>query len=354
MKKARFYKKLEDNLVECTACEWKCKIKPESLGICGVRRNKAGDLYSLVYGQVVDAYPDWIEKKKLAHFMPGTYAFSIGTVGCNFKCDFCLNWKSSQFPKLIKDKLRGNKVNDELDAAVSKYGYELSPVKIVDYCEKKNINIIAYTYNEPTVFIEFALDTAEIGNKSGIKSVFVTNGFMSESAAEELSESMAAVSFDLKSFSDDFYKRLCGGRLDPVLRNIEFFHKKGVWIEVTTLIIPGENDSDYELREIAEFLADLSPDIPWHITKFSPEYKMQNKGGTPSETLYKAFDIGKKAGLRYIYFGNLWDSDKTSTYCPNCGKMLIYRDIYDIRIEETFDTNGKCKSCGQKIAGVWK
>ncbi|MBN2100772.1 AmmeMemoRadiSam system radical SAM enzyme [Candidatus Dojkabacteria bacterium] len=354
MKEARFYEKLGKNEVQCNACEWHCKIREGGSGICGVRQNQDGILNLIVYGKAADAYPDWIEKKKLAHFMPGEYAFSIGTVGCNFRCDFCLNWKTSQFSKIVKEKLMQEGRSGELGTTISDYGYDLPPEDVIDFCKKKDLKIVAFTYNEPTVFVEYALDIAKLAKESGIKCVFVTNGYMSKQVLPELAAGMSAISFDLKSFSDDFYKRLCGGRLQPVLRNIEYFVKNNVWIEITTLIIPGENDSDEELRKIAEFIAGLSKNIPWHISRFSPDYKLQDKAQTSAERLYSAFDIGKKAGLKYIYFGNLWDSDKTSTLCPNCGKLLIHRDVYNVDIKKDFDLGGKCKSCGEKIAGVWK
>jgi pyruvate formate lyase activating enzyme len=353
VKKARYYNKADKKMVGCTACEWRCEIKEGASGVCGVRVNEGGDLYSLVYGRAVDAYGDWIEKKKLAHFLPGSMAFSIGTLGCNFACDFCLNWQISQAPKVIKEKLRREGRPDDLDAEITSFGYDLPPEKVIEYCKKKKYPVVAFTYNEPTVFIEYAEDIAEMARKEGIKSVFVTNGYMSEEVVFGIAEKMDAASVDLKAFSEKFYKKHCKASLDPVLRNLKLLHKEGVWLEITTLIIPGENDSPSELRKIAEFIAAMSVDIPWHITRFTPDYKLLDKPRTPEQTLYDTYDMAKEIGLNYVYFGNLWDVEKTSTYCPSCGKLLISRDTYDITLTPDFDPDGSCRKCGKKISGVW-
>lgn len=354
MKKARYFEKKEDTTVECTACERRCSIREGYSGVCGVRVNEGGELFSLVYGRVVDAYGDWIEKKKLAHFLPGTTAFSIGTLGCNFACDFCLNWQISQAPKVIKEKLRKEKRLSGLGAEITSFGYDLAPEKVVEYCKKKRYPVIAFTYNEPTVFIEYAEDTAEMAKKDGIKSVFVTNGYMSEEVVSSIAEKMDAASVDLKAFSEKFYKKHCKASLDAVLRNIQLLHKAGIWLEITTLIIPGENDSQSELRKIAEFIAAMSVDIPWHITRFTPDYKLLDKPRTPEQTLYDTYEMAKEVGLRYVYFGNLSDKEKTSTFCPSCGELLIGRDIYDSKLTPNFHPAGSCRKCGEKIAGVWK
>jgi pyruvate formate lyase activating enzyme len=353
MKEARFYSKEKGNSVRCTACEWTCVIAEGTSGICGVRANKEGVLYSLVYGQVNDAYADWIEKKKLAHFLPGSMAFSIGTIGCNFGCDYCCNWQFSQGSKIIREELRKKGTLSDLFMEISSYGNHLSPENVVKYCERKQYPVIAYTYNEPTVFIEYAIDIAGLARKKGIKSVFVTNGYMSEEAVSELSTSMDAVAIDIKSFKNDFYRKHCKASIDPVLRNIKLFAKAGMWLELTTLLVPGENDSIKEIRNIAAYIAAIDRKIPWHITQFTPDYKLLDKPRTPADTMYRAYDIAKAEGLEYVYFGNLWDSDKTSTWCPKCKTRLIYRDVYDIRIEPEFNNAGMCRECGETIPGVW-
>ena len=354
MKKARFFKKRDKGSLQCTACEWNCVVGKGESGICGVRINKAGTLYSVVYGHANDAYADWIEKKKLAHVLPGTMAFSIGTIGCNFGCDYCCNWETSQGSKIIRERLRSEGRVKELTEHLSKVGYKLSPREVVDYCKKKDYKTIAYTYNEPTVFIEYALDIAKAGRKKGIKSVFVTNGFMTKDVVSEVSKNMDAVAIDIKSITTEFYRKHCKAKVDPVLRNIELFAKKRIWIELTTLVIPGENDTDKEIRKIASFIAKINPEIPWHITQFSPDYKLLDKPRTPSSTLYRAFDIAKDEGLTFVYFGNLWDSDNTATRCPKCRTLLVHRDVYDIKVQKDFDLkNGTCLSCGEAIPGLW-
>ncbi|MDD3661510.1 MAG: AmmeMemoRadiSam system radical SAM enzyme [Candidatus Dojkabacteria bacterium] len=349
--KARYYTPLHGGDVQCTACDRRCVIAEGKSGVCGVRKNISGNLYLLVYGRVVDAYGDYIEKKKLCHFLPGSMAFSIGTVGCNFACDFCLNWQISQMPRLLKERGPGHV--EAGGNGVGDFGYVLSPEEVVSYCKRRGYRIIAFTYNEPTVFLEYALDVARLAKKEGIFSVFVTNGYCSEEAVDELSQEMDAVSIDLKSFSGNFYRKHCKSSLDPVLRNIKRFFENGVWMELTTLIIPGENDRISELTHIADFILSLSNRIPWHITQFSPDYKLLDKRQTPPETLYRTYEMAKSKGLQYVYFGNLWDEEKTSTFCPSCGKLLVHRDIYSISMTEAFSSRGTCKACGEVIPGVW-
>lgn len=353
MKRARLYVKENNKKVRCTACEWKCLIDDGNSGICGVRANVNGELYGLVYGQVNDAYADWIEKKKLAHVLPGSMAFSIGTIGCNFGCDYCCNWQTSQGSKLMREDLRKRGALQYLNAEIASYGYTLSPQKVVEYCKRKKYRIIAYTYNEPTVFVEYALDIAQRARKEGIRSVFVTNGFMSEESVELLSQSMDAIAIDIKAFRPEFYRKHCKAKIDPIFRNIELFVKAGIWVELTTLLIPDENDSEKEIQQIAEYIAGVDHTIPWHITQFTPDYKLLDKPRTSSSVMYRAFEIAKKAGLDYVYFGNLWDSDKTSTHCPHCGITLVFRDVYTIRLEKAFDKNGACSICGENIPGIW-
>jgi len=326
------YEKLEKDKVKCTACRHYCGISPGKTGRCGVRKNIDGKLFLLVYGRAVAVNVDPIEKKPLYHFMPGSDIFSIGTVGCNFKCEFCQNWDISQ------------------TAEVS--GHELMPEEIVKVCDEKDIPAIAYTYNEPTIFFEYFYDTAKLAKKKGIKNVLVTNGYMSDEALEKMKDCIDGMNIDLKSFNEKFYKKLCKAKLKKVLKTIKKAHKLGFWIEITTLIIPGENDSDEELKGIAEFISEIDKNIPWHISAFHPNYKMTDKNSTPHQSLNKAYEIGKEAGLKFIYVGNVIDDKRSATYCPKCKAVLINRPYFNATIEN-FKEN-KCMKCGESIKGVWK
>ncbi|MFB0534946.1 MAG: AmmeMemoRadiSam system radical SAM enzyme [Anaerolineae bacterium] len=334
MKEAMLYDKLEDNQVRCALCAHRCLIKPSRLGICGVRENRDGTLYSLVYAQAISANVDPIEKKPLYHFLPGTGAFSIATVGCNFRCDFCQNADISQASK---------------EGRWGRWGRELLPEQVVDLAQRNRCASIAYTYTEPTVFFEYAYDTAKIATERGLKNVFVTNGYMTEEALHEIEPYLDAANVDLKGFTDEFYRRLCGAQLQPVLDSIRLMHQMGVLVEVTTLIVPGHNDGDEELRQIAQFLADISPDLPWHISRFVPHYKMTNVPPTPVETLHRAAEIGYETGLRYVYAGNVPGDRYESTYCPNCGKIAIQRFGYHTQVRLDGD---RCKNCGYQLALV--
>lgn len=341
MKKATLFKKLSGEKVECTACSWYCKISNNKTGICSVRQNINGNLYLTVYGKAASANIDPIEKKPLFHFLPGSEIFSFGTVGCNFSCDFCQNWDISQI----------NKGRDAMHC-VSTIGNDLPPEKIIETCLKYKIPAVAFTYNEPTVFMEYAMDTMRIAKEKGIKTVFVSNGFQSKEAVKMLAGNLDAINIDLKSFSNDFYQKVCHAKLKPVLENIERFYGVKIWIEITTLLIPGENDSDKELKQIAKFLAGISKDIPWHVTKFHPDFKMLDKEGTSSKSLKRAYEIGKETGLSYVYIGNISDEDHESTFCPRCLTLVIKRSWYNIKIENFKD--GKCQKCGYKIPGIWE
>ncbi|MCH8328924.1 MAG: AmmeMemoRadiSam system radical SAM enzyme [Nanoarchaeota archaeon] len=352
MHEAILYKKLDNNKVHCTACKQNCIISPNNTGICSVRQNRDGRLYLLVYGKAASFNIDPIEKKPLYHFMPKTEIFSLGTVGCNFSCGFCQNWDMSQITKDLKNKLLKEKKIADIDVEISKFGYNLSPEKIVEICSEKNIPSIAYTYNEPSIFFEYAYDTAKLANKKGIKNVFVTNGYETEEALKLLKPYLNAMNIDLKSFNDEFYKKICKARLQPVLDTIKLAHELGIRIEITTLIIPGKNDSDAELKKIANFISSIDKNIPWHVNAFHPDYKMVDIPSTSYETLNKAYNIGEKAGLKYLYVGNIHDDKHSNTYCPKCKTLLIKRDGYFTSIENL--KNGKCKKCSEKIAGVWK
>jgi pyruvate formate lyase activating enzyme len=338
MKKTTLYKKLKNKVVECTACNHFCKIAPDKCGICGIRQNKNGDLYSLVYGLTSGTQVDPIEKKPLFHFMPNSQVYSIGTIGCNFACAFCQNAWMSQSPK---DK------NIPLPTL-----YELSPKEIVKTCLNNNIKIIGYTYNEPAIFFEYAYDTAKLAHKEGIKNVWVSNGYASKKSIDKIAPYLDAINIDLKSFSEKFYQNICKAKLQPVLDNIKYYFSKGVWVEVTTLIIPGENDSSKELDQTAQFISSVSKSIPWHVTAFSPTYKMQDRARTPESKLKKAYSIGINEGLEYVYAGNVFGEDLHSTYCPKCQEILIKRDWGYTKITNL--KSGKCRKCGKKIKGIWK
>ena len=338
MKKATLYKKLKNKKVKCTACNHYCTIAPENTGICGVRKNIKGDLYLSVYGLTSGTQIDSIEKKPFFHFMPTSLAYSIGTIGCNFGCEFCQNaWMSqcTKDPSIPIPPL-----------------YRLSPEQVVKECLEDNIPIIAYTFNEPATFFEYTYDTAKLAHKKGIKNVYVSNGYLSKEAIGKISPYLDAINIDLKAFTEDFYKRLCKARLQPVLNNIKQCYAEKIWLEITTLIIPGENDSSKEIKQIAQFITSVSKSIPWHVTSFSPAYKMRDKPSTPEETIRRAYEIGKDAGLKYVYAGNVFGEDLHSTFCHKCSNLLIKRDWGYTRIEGF--KNGKCSKCKAKIDSIWK
>jgi len=336
MREAMFYEKVDDNLVNCNLCSHRCsRIADSKRGICGVRENRDGKLYSLVYGRVAARSVDPIEKKPLFHFLPGSRSYSIATVGCNFRCDNCQNYDISQLPKE-----RGIIV-----------GQDVSPEEIVLAAKLSNCESIAYTYSEPTIFFEYAYDIAKHAKKEGIKNVFVTNGYITPEALQEISPYLDAANIDLKSFSDDFYRKNCGARLKPVLDSIRLYKSLGIWIEITTLIIPTLNDSEEELRKIAEFIKnEVGEETPWHITQFHPTYKLIDLPRTPVTILRKAREIGLEAGLRYVYEGNVPGENGENTYCHNCGKLLIRRFGYSI--QENKIKNSACTYCGTKIDGL--
>jgi len=340
------YEKLLNSKVHCFLCSHDCKIAPGKFGICGVRKNKDGTLYTHVYGEPIASHVDPIEKKPLYHFLPGTSSFSIATVGCNFKCSFCQNWQISQVSK------RGDEVS----------GYELMPEEVIREAKKNNCKSVSYTYTEPTIFFEYAYESARLARKAGLYNIFVTNGYMTEKALERIRPYLDACNVDLKSFSDDFYKKICGARLKPVLNAIKIMKKLGIWIEVTTLLVPGQNDSDKELKTIAAFIASVGIEIPWHVSRFHPDYKYLRGRGVSrplilrSEatkdlmgSLRKAKKIGEDAGLRYIYLGNVVEGN--NTYCYSCNNLLVKRAVFDIA--EYNIKNKKCPKCDTDIEGVF-
>jgi len=335
MKEARLYQKLEDEKVQCNLCAHRCKIPPGKLGICGVRENRNGTLYTLVYGQAISQAVDPVEKKPLFHFYPGTTAFSIATVGCNFRCQFCQNWEISQMPR-EEGRILGGRV---------------PPEAVVNNAKRYGSRSIAYTYTEPTIFFEYAYDIAVLAHQEGIANIYVTNGYMTPEMLEAFHPYLDAANVDLKAGKDEFYRKYCGARLQPVLDSLKKMKSMGIWVEVTTLIIPGLNDSEEELNFIADFIAkELGPETPWHVSRFYPHYKMRDRPPTPVATLHKAREIGLKAGLRYVYEGNVPGSEGENTYCYNCGRLLIRR--FGFSILEYRITGGRCYQCGAPIDGV--
>jgi pyruvate formate lyase activating enzyme len=318
-------------IVHCFLCAHHCRIAPGDLGLCGVRENSGGVLYTLVYGRPVSTAVDPIEKKPLFHFLPGTRSLSLATVGCNFTCTFCQNSDISQMPRD-----HGRVV-----------GRPLSPRQVVEEALTTGCASISYTYTEPTIFYEYARDCARLASVEGLKNVFVTNGYMTAETLADIDGDLHAANVDLKAFSDDFYRRLVGARLKPVLDSILRLHAMGVWLEVTTLLIPGHNDSEDELRALASFLVSVSPDIPWHVSRFHPAYRLMEVPPTPVASLERALKVGREAGLHYVYAGNVPGHQSESTVCPTCGEVAIERQGF--RIVRDGTSNGSCSGCGAKL-----
>lgn len=334
--KAYLWEQLENQSVKCNLCNHRCIIKPGKRGICGVRENQTGNLHSLVYGKVIARNIDPIEKKPLFHFMPGSLSYSIATVGCNFKCRFCQNADIAQMP------------NDRNGVIM---GDETSPQSIVDGALKAKCKSISYTYTEPTIYFEFAHDTAKLAHEAGLRNVFVTNGYMTEEALDFIHPYLHAANVDLKAFSDDYYRNLCSAKLEPVKESLKKMKALGVFIEVTTLMVPGLNDSQKELEALAGFLVEsLGPETPWHVSRFHPTYRLTDRSSTPVETLISAREIGLKAGLRYVYTGNVPGEEAENTFCYRCGEAVIQRWGFQIRKYDI--TEGRCRSCGAEIDGV--
>jgi pyruvate formate lyase activating enzyme len=335
MKEAYLYEKMENQRVRCFLCNHRCLIKEGARGICGVRENQEGTLVSLVYGKVIAKHVDPIEKKPLFHFLPGSRSYSLATMGCNFRCLFCQNADISQMPA---DR---NQI----------WGEEMTPSMIVEEATGSRSFTISYTYTEPTIFFELALDTARLAVQKGLKNIFVSNGYMTEECLKEISSNLHGVNVDLKAFTDRFYKEQCGAKLEPILRTLEIMRKMGVWVEVTTLLIPGLNDSTDELKGLAGFLSNLDTDIPWHISRFHPSYRLMNVRPTPPESIQTARDIGYEAGLKYVYTGNLLGDDGEKTYCHECKELLV--DRFGFYVRKNVIKNNQCPKCKAQIPGVW-
>jgi pyruvate formate lyase activating enzyme len=357
MKEAMFYEPLTEGRVLCTLCALYCKISAGRRGACGVRVNVDQTLYTLVYDRIVARDVDPIEKKPLFHFWPGSRAYSIATVGCNFRCLHCQNYEISQ---MLKEKLplvreSGGDNPDVLclslrDLADRIPGEEVTPEDIVTAALRAHCRSIAYTYTEPTIFFELAYDTARLAAAEGLANVFVTNGFITEEALATIAPYLDAANIDLKSFNDAAHKRMTGARLQPVLDGIRAYKRLGIWTEVTTLVIPEHNDSDDELRQIAEFICSVGQDIPWHVTQFYPTYRLLDRARTPVATLQRAREIGYEAGLHYVYEGNLSGEGGENTNCHACKTLLVHRYGYQVLANRVRD--GRCPECGAEIPGV--
>ncbi len=338
MKEALFYQSGQgrDGVCVCGLCCHRCHIKEGKCGICGVRENRDGILYSLVYGYLIAEHVDPVEKKPLFNFLPGSMAHSIATVGCNFRCLHCQNYDISQYPHVHHGQIAGCK---------------RTVAAVVDDALRTGCTSICYTYVEPTIFYEFAYDCSLMAHERGLKNIFVSNGFMTPEVTRHISPVLDGINIDVKAFSDDFYRKICKARLEPVLDNVRLMYELGVWVEVTTLIIPGLNDSVQELRDIARFIYSVSPAIPWHVSAFRPTYRMTDRMPTPISTLRRAREIGMEEGLDYIYEGNVPGEGGENTFCPQCGEELIVR--YGFSIRRNGLENGCCGKCGEEIAGVW-
>ena len=334
MKEAMFFEKLDDKRVKCNLCRHHCVIEDGKKGICRVRENHGGVLYSLVYRKLISENIDPIEKKPLYHFYPGTTSFSVATVGCNFRCLNCQNYEISQLPKGIGQIV----------------GRDVAPEKIVEDALSHSCKSIAYTYTEPTIFFEYAYEIAKIATQKSLKNVFVTNGYTTREALTTIKPYLHAANVDLKSFSKETYKKLCGARMENVLDCIRSYKEMGIWIEITTLVIPEINDSESELRQIAEFIKSVGPEIPWHVSRFYPKYRLIEKPPTPVDTLRMAREIGLEVGLRYVYEGNLPGEGGENTYCYKCKKVLIKR--YGYQIIENNIVNLRCPGCNTTFDGI--
>jgi pyruvate formate lyase activating enzyme len=332
VREARFYEKIGDGRVKCSLCAQHCTISPGKRGICAVRENRDGTLYSLVYGKIIARNLDPIEKKPLFHFHPGSTSYSIATVGCNFKCLHCQNYDISQYPKK----------HDDIP------GMDMSPEQVVREAELAGCKSISYTYTEPTIFLEFAYDCARLAHQKGIKNVFVSNGYTGPDATRLIAPYLDGNNIDLKG-DDAFYKRIAGARLQPVLDTIRLMKELGVWVEITTLIIPAYNDSDEFLKWVADFIKSIDPAMPWHVTQFYPTHELIDKPRTPVSTLRRAREIGLKAGLKYVYEGNVPGEGGENTYCPSCGELLIER--FGFTLTDVKMKNSSCTKCGANIEG---
>jgi len=335
MHEAMLYDRLTDDRVRCRVCSHRCVIEPGERGVCAVRENVDGTLVSLVYGRLIARDVDPIEKKPLYHFYPGTRAYSIASVGCNFTCLHCQNHYISQYPREHAGRIVGDRVPAE---------------EVVSDAVANGCHTIAYTYTEPTVAIEYVLDVMRLAKDEGLANAWVSNGYFTEETLAAIAPYLDAVNVDLKGISDRVYHEIVGGNVRPVLDTIERLTEAGVWVEVTTLVIPGVNDAADELRWTAEAIVGISSRIPWHVSRFFPAYRLVDRPPTPVDTLERAGRVGREAGLRYVYLGNV-PGEGEETRCAECGERLILRSGY--RIRENRMADGACPKCGTAVDGVW-
>ncbi len=333
----RYWHRLDEGRVQCDVCPRKCSLSEGQRGLCFVRAHQDGEIVLTTFGRSSGYCIDPIEKKPLNHFLPGTPVLSFGTAGCNLACKFCQNWDISK--------------SRETDTLAD----EAPPELIARAAVELGCKSVAYTYNDPIIFLEYAVETAKACRALGVKSVAVTAGYISEEPRREFFAAMDAANVDLKAFTDRFYDKLCAGRLQPVLDTLVYIkHETEVWLEITTLLIPGENDSDEELHAMSAWVADkLGPEVPWHFTAFHPDWKMRTAAPTPAGTLTRARGIALSHGIRHVYTGNVRDERGGSTYCRGCDKRLIGRDWYVLTAWNLTD-DGRCRSCGERLAGVFE
>ncbi|VVB93272.1 Radical SAM superfamily protein [uncultured archaeon] len=330
IKEGVLFEPLTDRKARCHVCSHRCTIKESKIGICGTRKNIGGKIYTLIYNTVSSEAVDPIEKKPLYHFLPGTLSYSLGTIGCNFRCMHCQNWNISQV------------------ALEEAYTREITPQVAVDRALEAGCRSISWTYNEPAIWHEYTYDSAVLAKKAGLKTIYVTNGYITPEALRRIAPYLDAFRVDIKSFSDDFYKKICGARLAPVLESTRLAKELGMHVETITLIIPTKNDSKEEITQIAGWVRDnLGVDTPMHFTAFHPMYKMSDISATPTGTLEMAHDIAKEEGMRFVYTGNVPGHRYENTYCPKCNALLI--DRMGFRVGTISIKDGKCPGCGEEI-----
>ncbi len=336
MVEARFWERAEGGSVRCGLCRFRCLIGAGKRGICGVRENRDGTLFTLVYGKSIAEQVDPIEKKPLYHVLPGSLAYSVATVGCNLRCLHCQNHQISQWPRKQTDIP----------------GQALAPAEIVRRALASGCRSIAYTYTEPTIFLEYAYDTAVLARAAGLKNIFVSNGYITPEALAIVAPYLDAANIDLKGFTEEFYREVAGASLQGVLDSLREYRRHGIWLEVTTLVIPDRNDSDADLKGIAGFIAgELGREVPWHVTAFYPTYRLTNLPPTPVAALQRARRIGLDAGLHFVYAGNIPGAGGEETCCPACGGPIIERRGF--RVVETNLSDGTCGRCGAAVPGLW-
>ena len=329
MKEARFWR-AENGRTVCSLCPHSCRIAPGKRGICGVRENREGKLYSMIYGKASSVQVDPIEKKPLFHFKPGHKVLSLGSIGCTFRCMHCQNFTISQ-------------------AKLGEFGLDdVSPEGVIDACRSAGCTGISWTYNEPTIWHEFSYDTSVLAKKTGLHTSYVTNGYIQEPPMRELTECIDAMNIDVKAFREDFYKRTCKASLGPVLAATKIAHDSGVHVELTYLIIPGKNDDAAEIRDFSRWVVEaLSPNVPVHFTRFHPDYLMTETPSTPMKTMDMAYGVAKEEGVRFIYVGNVPADERENTHCPKCGSLIVERSWFSILQLKAKD--GRCPSCGEDL-----